>query len=330
MSYRGYFIDPSKNPAIDCAPSIVQRHGLREAHAYPLVGMRKRGGDFWSRRRPANMAWDYPYIQISSSANAFAALVFDCDKPEETQYALVDRMPEPNWIVVNPKSGHMHVTYTLTCSVHKYPEARIKPIRWLRNIAEFYRHALSADPGYMGVLTRNPAPLLETGDKTEWLRKAPYDLRELDDAVPDGWVAPAVSSTGIGRNIDLFTDLMKWAGIKKNRNSPVLAAATKRNREFDVPLPDSEVRATAKKIAEYRNRWAEHGWHSPEWIQRQAARGRRSGGARRNRTRERDGKIAKALTSGMTVSGAARKWGLCRAAIRKIRDRGRVEPNQHR
>ena len=276
------------------------------------------------------MAWDYPYIQISSSANAFAALVFDCDKPEETQYALVDRMPEPNWIVVNPKSGHMHVTYTLSCPVHKYPEARIKPIRWLRHIAEYYGDALSADPGYMGVLTRNPAPLLATGDKTEWHRKAPYDLQELYDAVPDGWVAPAVSSTGIGRNVDLFVDLMRWAGIKENRNFSVLAAATERNREFDVPLPDPEVRATARKIAEYRKRWAELGWHSPEWIRRQAARGRRSGKARRNLTRERDGKIAKALASDMTVSDAAKKWGLSRTAIRKIRDRGGVEPNQHR
>lgn len=321
MLYAGCLIDPKENPAIECAPSIVREYGLREAHSCPLVGCRTPYGEFWSGREPANSAWWYPYIQTGSSATAFTALVFDCDNPDESQYALVDRLPKPNWIVVNPVSGNFHVTYALSCPVHKYPKASEKPIRWLRHISEYYRDALSADPGYAGVLTRNPAPLIATGDKTEWHRRDPYELRELDDVIPQSWTPPRISTTGVGRNVNLFTDVMKWAGSKENISIPVLTEATQRNRKFDVPLPDSEVRRTARKISEYRDHWVTHGWHSDKWIYRQAARGRRSGQARRNRTRKRDVEIVAALASGMSVSEAARRWKLSRKAIRKIRNR---------
>ena len=223
----------------------------------------------------------------------------------------------------------MHVTYSLSCPVHKYPEANDQPIRWLRHITEYYREALSADPGYAGVLTRNPAPVLATGDKTEWHRRKPYDLRELDDAVPVSWTVPTVSSTGVGRNVDLFRDVMKWAGLQKNKSVPVLTDAFQRNKEFDVPLPDSEVRATAKKISEYRRRWEAQGWHSPEWRRRQAARGRKSGESRRAANKERDRRIVEAITSGMSISEAARVWDLSRSTVRIIRDRRGVATNQH-
>ena len=91
----------------------------------------------------------------------------------------------------------------------------------------------------------------------------------------------------------------------------------------------TEVRLS-KKTSEYRSRWERHGWDSQEWIRRQKARGRLSGNARRNRTLERDLQIVETLKSGMSISGAARKWNLCRKAIRKISDREGVGPNQHR
>ena len=46
------------------------------------------------------------------------------------------------------------------------------------------------------------------------------------------------------------------------------------NREFPVPLPDSEVlRSVWPSVCRYRARWRVH-WHKQAWLWKQAARGK--------------------------------------------------------
>ena len=46
------------------------------------------------------------------------------------------------------------------------------------------------------------------------------------------------------------------------------------NREFAVPLPDSEVRGIWRSVCRYRARWRVQG-HQQGWLWKQAARGRK-------------------------------------------------------
>ena len=109
----------------------------------------------------------------------------------------------------------------------------------------------------------------------------PYDLGELARALPAHWRRPARAAdfaTAPGRNCYLFAALCKLA--LGGSDEGVLTWGRTLNREFAVPLPDSEVRGTWRSVCRYRARWRVQG-HQQGWLFRQAARGRRSGEARR-------------------------------------------------
>ena len=202
--------------------------------------------------------------------------VLDCDNPEAMAEGLFD-LPPPNWIVWRPANDHAHACWTLAYPVHRYPEARIGPLRYLAYIAEYFAYAVGADPSYAGVLAHNPAPTRETPYETVWGREEPYTLDQLANVISFGWKPPKVRQTGIGRNVDLFEAGMQWAGRIGNADRQVITVLMVGNQEFTYLLPLSEVQATARSIEKYRNRWAAGSWHSPRWLARQAARGRKGG-----------------------------------------------------
>ena len=243
-----------------------------------MVGVRTRSGRFWSSRAQPAEAWAFPYIQVENAGSAVAAIVFDCDEPEAL--GNVVELPSYNWMVRNEANGHAHVVWTLAVPVHRYPAARQAPLDYLRHVAEYLHHELEADGGYAHVLTPNPcAP--PKGRTTLWGSPKPYELGTLAKVVPFNWKPPRVSQTGIGRNCDLFRDLMAWAGRRENIGMAALTAAHVRNSEFEVPLGASEVAGIVRSVERYRVRWRAGGWHSPRFIARQAARGRKSGRVRR-------------------------------------------------
>ena len=53
---------------------------------------------------------------------------------------------EPSWIVTNRRNGHSHAMWTLKVPVHRYPQARQKPLLLFRRVNEFYLKATNADP----------------------------------------------------------------------------------------------------------------------------------------------------------------------------------------
>ena len=259
------------------APTPVRGHGLRAAHPRPLVSLGKRSGrPFTSFRTSPKKAWSFPEVEYGNAGSSVAALVLDCDKPAALRRGLPD-LPPPNWTVWRPANDHAHACWTLAEPVHRYPAARIEPLRYLAGIGDYYAHAVGADPSYSGVLAHNPASIYRSPYKTTWGREEPYTLDQLASVIPFNWEPPTVRQTGVGRNVDLFEAGMRWAGRRANADLPVLAALMVVNQEFDHPLPLSEVQATAHSIEKYRKRWAARGWHCPRWIARQAARGRKGG-----------------------------------------------------
>ena len=263
------------------APEPLRAHGLRAAHPRPLVSFGKRPGQpYASFRTSPEWAWRFPEVEYGNAGSSFAALVLDCDDPRKMGLGLPD-LPPFNWLVERPANDHAHVVWALAEPVHRYPEARAEPLRYFAGIAEYHAFSTNADASYAGVLAHNPAPLFKGPYRTTWGREEPYALDQLASVIPFNWEPPTVRQTSVGRNVDLFEAGMRWAGRQANASLPVLPALHVANQDFAHPLPLSEVQATARSIEKYRKRWAARSWHCPRWISRQAARGRRSGEARR-------------------------------------------------
>ena len=110
-----------------------------------------KGADHYSsfRTSPAK-AWRFPEVEYGNAGSSIAALVLDCDKPARLRRGLPD-LPPPNWTVWRRGNHHAHVCWTLDTPVHRYPAARVEPLRYLADIADYYSHAVGADPGYAGV-----------------------------------------------------------------------------------------------------------------------------------------------------------------------------------
>ena len=300
------------------APEAVRRHGLQAAHPRPLVSHGKRAGvPFTSWRTTPAKAWAMPELQYGHAGSSTAALILDCDNPEATAAGL-SGLPPASWIVWRKANQHAHVVWALAAPVHRYPAAKIEPLRYLAHVAEFYASATGADPAYSGVLAHNPAPTFANDDfVTTWGREEPYALDQLASVIPVNWTPPKVRVTGEGRHVDLFTDLMRWAGRRENAETAVLVAAMIHNAKIDRPLPESHVRATARSVERYRARWAARGWHKPAWIAKQVALGRVGGVKSGEAKRERgvNGPKRRSATAGSNealkpwaAEGMSRRW----------------------
>ena len=157
--------------------------------------------------------------------------------------------------------------------MHRGAASRPRPLAALGRIAEYYAVTLRSDRGYVGVLAYNPVH----GDyNTVYPRTDPYDLEELARALPPNWRRPvraADLATAPGRNCSLFAALCKLA--LGGSDEGLLTWARTLNREFSVPLPDSEVWGIWRSVCRYRARWRVQG------HQRKAGSGNRPHGAAR-------------------------------------------------
>lgn len=307
--------------ARSCIPVAVRDHGLRDAHHRPLVGRRYRRRDedrdrFWSGRTAPDRAWSYPYLELARTGSSYPALVIDCDDEARLLAGGLQFLPVPSWATWHGDRG-CHVVWCLSDPVHRYPEASPRPLQVLARIEAYYVLAAGGDQGFAGVLADNPiAP--DTGRKTRWGAREPYSLGELAEVIPTGWRRPRAPVGAVGRNCCVFESAMEWAGKRSNANLPVLPAALAVNEAFASPLPWAEVRDTARSVERYRDRWRAQGWHRPDWLERQAARGVASGRARRLSTAERDAAIVAAVLGGQGVRSVAREHGLAPSTVTRI------------
>ena len=260
---------------LDSAPDAMRDHGLRAAHPRPLVSLGKREGrPFRSYRVSPRSAWRFPEVEYGNAGSAVAALVVDCDDPPAWRRGIAE-LPDPNWIVRRIANDHAHIVWALAKPVHRYPAARLEPLRYLAGIEEYISATLGADPGYAGVLAHNPAMRRASPFETLWGASKPYTLDQLASVIPFGWQPPTVPRFPIGRNVTLFARGMEWAGRMHNADKSILAMLMAANAGFADPLPQSEVAAMARSIERYRERWKAGGWHNRRWLARQSARGKR-------------------------------------------------------
>ncbi len=141
------------------------------------------------------------------------ALRFDIDTEGGGAAWIEAELPAPNLIIVNPRNGHAHLVYLLGAWVQTdfSDPRRLKVVRYAAAIERAYTAALGADSAYTGRFQHNP---LSDAYITKIGRNAPYSLDELARYVdlnePSQKKKPP---TGIGRNVETFDRLRRWAYV---------------------------------------------------------------------------------------------------------------------
>ena len=250
-------------------PQELREHGIAAVHPYPFCANEDSiiVGRFDSAYAFAN----FPKLELQPP-HVYASIILDCDSSEGLDDAPGkpwwggNPTPAPSWMVVNtrPRSatrrpGGTHAVYALEVPVGRTDAAHTLPLAYLAHVADRLSDHLGADPGYTGLITRNP---INPGPEcfTHWGRMFPYTLSELDKLLPKG-KPPSRRLTGIGRNCDLFKSMV--SEVFRPRWTAVLGAqgwseawldhvrAQNATTFDDAALPDSECRSIAKSCYRY-------------------------------------------------------------------------------
>jgi hypothetical protein len=260
-------------------------------------------------------------------------LVFDIDR-DNAAFAWQDvfGLKAPHLAIINQDTGHAHLWYKLASPVCRSNAGRIKPLEYLAAIQRTYTSLLGADPGYAGLVTKNPLHPAHGLLIFRPLSK-PYALSELAsnvDLLPKPRKSEVVQ--GLGRNCTVFDTVREWAykaisgywrpdGIshwKKALRSECKAI----NQTFQKPLPESEIRAISDSIASWTwKRMTPQGrqaliarTHTPE---AQAERGRKSGQARKQARAEDRAKAREMAKQGLSQKLIAETFGVTQSAVSK-------------
>ena len=217
-------------------------------------------------RFDAQTAWaDFPKLELQPP-HVYAAIVLDVDHPSDSGWPGGSPSIPPSWMVINTRPGTperrpggIHAVFALEVPVGRTDAAHTLPLSYLAHVADRLSDHLGADPGYTGLITRNP---INPGANcfTHWGRMLPYTLRELDTALPKGKL-PKRRLTGIGRNCDLFQSMVsevfrpRWAAVlgAQGHSEAWLDHVRTQNVATFAPdvLPDSECRSIAKSSYRY-------------------------------------------------------------------------------
>ena len=287
-------------------PVQLREHGVAEAHARPLVGRRRHDDSIRSWRTSPARAWFEPLVEWARTPNSIVALAYDVDGREAVEHLAEANMggartPKPNIVIYRKLTGHAHAIYVLRRPVLRGAAARPFPLAVVGRCSEWLRLQLQADAGFTGVLVANPT---HTDYDTVWLRREAYSLDELRSHIPRGWRQPRrPQQTDAGRNAALYLCLLRYAGCRDRTDADIRRYAERLYAEIDTRVPHAftsgELLGIVRSVLRYRKEWRSHGWHVPEWIERQRTRGR-SNTRVQQRQKGRLGGIA---------SGAARRKG---------------------
>ncbi len=110
----------------------------------------------------------------------------------------------------HPRNGHAHLIYLLGGWVRTDfgDPSRLKVVRYAAAIERAYATAFGADTAYSGRFHHNP---LSAAYVTKVGRDAPYSLAELAQYVDLATPATKRPPVGLGRNVEVFDRLRRWA-----------------------------------------------------------------------------------------------------------------------
>ena len=251
-------------------PPAVAEQGIKAVHQRPYCAGEDSHilGRFDSEYAYAT----FPKLQLQPP-HAYAAIILDCDSDSIEHLEVPGKSwwggaptPTPSWMVINERpltatrrAGGIHCVYALEVPVARHNAAHTLPLAYLAHIADRLSYHMGADPGYTGLITRNP---VNPGPEcfTHWGRMFPYTIGELDKVLPKG-KPPSRRLTEIGRNMDLFHAMIsevfrpRWAPVLGTQgwSKAWLDHVRALNLSMFSPegLPDSECRSIAKSCFHY-------------------------------------------------------------------------------
>lgn len=233
--------------------------------------------------RPKKTAINMQYIQGNQPC-MIHYFFFDIDRAEAVMAWYDANLPMPYWTAQTQKNGHAHICYKLEIPLCTSELASQKAISYAAKIQAGLANKLGADVGYSHLITKNPFhPDWRT---TFWTERA-YTLDYLADFVElPKKLSKKQEVSGLGRNCTLFDTVRKWAYTAVRDylhhhssltwEKAVLAQLEALNSKFQEPLPYSEIKATAKSIANYCWRKFSHSGFS-EWQSKNAQRANAKG-----------------------------------------------------
>ena len=244
-------------------PQAVSEQGIKAVHQRPQCA---NEDSHIVGRFDSEYAWNH-FAKIElNPPHVHVAIILDVDYPSESGWPGGKPSIPPSWMVVNTRprratrrAGGIHCVYALEIPVARHKPAHRLPLAYLAHIADRLSYHLGADPGYRGVITRNP---INPGPEcyTHWGRMFPYTLSELDKHLPKG-KPPSRRLTGIGRNCDLFQSMVsevfrpRWADTLGTQgwSETWLEHVRGQNAAMFAPdvMPDSECRSIAKSCFRY-------------------------------------------------------------------------------
>lgn len=219
---------------------------------------------FGTTIRPKEQAIKKRFIQPNSPWN-WNYLVFDVDRPGASLDWFDRGCPAPNIVAENPENGHAHLFYGLDTPVFAQDGARNKPLRYAGAISVALSQKLDADPGYRGVLAKNP---LHEFWNVDIVDPALYSLGGLAGYLNLEGLTDArahLPETALGRNCTLFDETRHWSyrqirqpGQWLGEEFFVMAvtqyAAGYNQQNFETPLPWTEVKAIGKSVGRWTYR----------------------------------------------------------------------------
>lgn len=186
-------------------------------------------------------------------------IVVDVDRPGAA-FAWEDaNLPPPTIATTNPINGHAHLAWELASPVATTPNSRSKPIEYLEATQHAIRNKVGGDIGYAGYLTKNP--MHPSWHVITWNRR--YDLGELAEYIDLDTVPRRLQNDALGRNATLFESLRLWAyrHVEKAESFAQWQLQCERMahifNSFDDPLPNGEVRNTARSVSKWT--WGHQG-----------------------------------------------------------------------
>ena len=172
--------------------------------------------------------------------------------------------PAPNITATNLENGHAHLFYGLEVPVIKCgfnPLVHQAPIRYAASIDVALTKKLEADPGYAGLICKNP---LHRSWNVQIWEPVPYDLSWIADYLdlePYEDRRKHLPAVGLGRNCTLFDVSRHWAYRQIRKPGEFLSEeffiyevtqyAGSRNHEFEVPLAKNEVKHIGKSVGSW-------------------------------------------------------------------------------
>ena len=225
------------------------------------------------------------YIQ-PNHPNSKLWLVYDIDRATCVSELTDDLLlPAPHFFVQNPENQHAHAYYGLETAVHMNPGSSQAALRFAAAVDCALTCQMSADGQYSGLIAKNPA---NEHWRTYTINSASYELGELAeylDLDKYGDKRRVYPESGLGRNVNLFDRLRRWAYRAIRQGWPneqqwhraVFERANMYN-VHDNPLPPNEVRHIATSVA----KWVFRNFSPQSFSEVQASRGARNGKQRRD------------------------------------------------